>query len=171
MIVTSIYCDAGLIDRNPSPYGGTYCWRHVGPLGTGLIYGSGYLFPADVGAEVVGNNLAEFYAVWQALRSLPDGWSGKLYTDSRVAISWVWEPEGPVERLPDGWMTGCCAELARLGAIEPVRLKGHPSRKALAFGVASCGTRVSSHNKFCDTTCARLAREYKQQHGIGKPQE
>jgi ribonuclease HI len=159
VIVAAAYCDGGLISRNPSKLGGTFAWRLVGPIGTGLYHGSGVITPAEIGAEVVTNNISEFYALIQCLRALPDGWSGPVHTDSLVTIRRVWEAEEANEAIPCGWLTLACDELRRLGEVVPVHLKGHPNAEALALG-KYCGKPVSVHNKWCDQRCREEAERF-----------
>ena len=83
-----IYCDGGVISKNPSPLGGTWCWVLVSyendPEGERVDFDCGLILPSDVGLEKITNNLTELYAAHQALVYMPKGFTGLFYTDSKV---------------------------------------------------------------------------------------
>jgi ribonuclease HI len=151
-MITAIYCDGGVIARNPSPVGGTWAWCHVDAAGARIAQGSGVLpVPGTT------NNVAEFCAAVLALEAAPDGWTGRLCSDSQVTLGrlcWGWKLTG----LPLDWVQRGSLVLQRLGLVEAVLLQGHPTAADLRAGIgAKRGYPVSAHNVFCDQACSREA--------------
>jgi hypothetical protein len=166
----AVYADGGVILQNPSPHGGTWawCWTDA-PLpleGTITRQDSGLLVPAADG-ELVTNNQTEFFAVMAALRSLPDGWSGMVYTDSQVTLRRVRDPEGArMEGIPPGWVACLKRHRGRLGELHLVLLDGHPTRAHLDAGTGKRGGPVSPHNVHCDKACGRVGAWYRKEYGV-----
>jgi ribonuclease HI len=153
--ITAVYADGGCIVRNPSPHGGTWAWCFVDDAGTRVQSKSGLILPAEIGLSAVTNNVSEFAALARALRALPDGWSGPVFSDSQITLGrifWGWRDKG----LPAGWLWAAQANLRRLGKLEPVLLDGHPTKAQLASGIGKRGNRVSEHNVWCDHECGRV---------------
>lgn len=153
--IVAVYCDGGVICRNPSPYGGTWAWIALDAAGEVVARDSGVI--AEPGTT---NNVSEFVAAVRALESLPNDWSGKLYSDSQVTLgrlAWQWSLNG----LPLEWVARGANVLQRMGFFEPVLLQGHPTRAELEAGVGRRhGYPVSKWNVECDKECGRLAAEY-----------
>lgn len=159
MSPTSVYADGGVIRTNPSPHGGTWAWCWVDDAGQRIKTASGLILPADLGMETVSNNVSEFMALARALRSLPDGWSGTVFSDSRVTLGRIfegWRDKG----LPEHWLDAAARNLRRLGRVEWVLLDGHPTKQQLAEGRGKRGNLVSAHNVFVDAECQRVARQF-----------
>lgn len=162
--VTAVYADGGVVHVNPSPFAGTwaYCW--VDDAGERVREHSGLIrLDPDLGLPTVSNNQAELYALIMALKPLPDGWSGHVFSDSRISLGrlfwgfrWSNIPE-PWEAWGKGW-------IARLGPVTPVLLDGHPNRAQLAAGIGKRGNPCSPHNVRCDELCAARAEDYKAEH-------
>ena len=157
-VPTAIYADGGVIGRNPSPLGGTWAWCQV--AGDEFLCGAaGTILPIDVGAAVVTNNVTEYFALAKALRYLPDGWSGPVYSDSQITLGrffWGWKNE----QIPPRWQQALRVQLARLGTLDPVLLDGHPTRAQLAAGIGKRGNPVSRWNCWCDEQCRRQAEAF-----------
>jgi ribonuclease HI len=156
----AVYADGGVVLVNPSPHGGTwaYCW--VDAAGARVFEASGVLLPETVapGAEAVSNNDSEFFAVAKALASLPDRWSGPVYTDSRVTICRMRNIlAGFPVNLSAAWTSHAARLLGRLGPISWVLLDGHPTKAQLAAGIGKRGNPCSAHNVWCDQECGRVA--------------
>jgi ribonuclease HI len=161
--IAAIYCDGGVIAKNPSPYGGTWAWVAVDAAGELVRQDSG-----TIDARGITNNVTEFVAAIYALEAVPQGWSGTLYSDSQVTLG----------RLFHGWALGGLgvrlinrgsAVLKRLGKVEPVLLQGHPTKADLEAGIdKKRGLPVSRFNQLCDQECQRLARRYLQQLGLNE---
>jgi ribonuclease HI len=154
--IVAVYADGGVIERNPSPLGGTWAWCHVDAVGARLAHGSGVL--AVPGTT---NNVSEFAAAVLALEALPDGWAGQLCSDSQITLGrlcWGWTLTG----LPLDWVHRGSVVLARLGTLTPVLLQGHPTAADLRRGTgAKRGYPVSVHNVWCDAACQREAVAYR----------
>lgn len=164
--MVSLYCDGGVIGRNPSSVGGTWAWVHVADDGrTRTCSDSGSVTPIDVGLPTVTNNLTELLAAVRGLESLPDEWDGTVYTDSMItkhrltgSRKFVGIPEWLVERLR--------FVQARLGQYRVVLLGGHPTVADLARGSRSDGTPVSPHNAFVDRLCGEESQRFRRQSEV-----
>ena len=174
----AIYGDGGLIGRNPSRVGGTYAWCRVNGKGERVHGASGVILstlegerrllrPGDFVLDIpVTNNISEFLALLLALESLPDNWSGSVYSDSRVTLERLFK-SASLANLPLEWIDRGATARRRLGTLVPVLLKGHPSQEDLARGYRVVQTdrgperrRVSPHNHWCDERCSEQARDY-----------
>jgi ribonuclease HI len=156
-----IFCDGGVILKNPSPHGGTWAWVFVRD-GAAFLAGSGTVTPESVGLPLVENNVTELVAAVEALEAAPNDWCGVLYTDSLNTLRRLTQ-EGAK-------MNGVTAELARRCGLQRIRhrlhqregavklLDGHPTKKHLRLGVGKRGNPVSVWNVRCDETCQELAR-------------
>lgn len=168
----TLFADGGVLGSNPSPVAGTYAYCLIDPTGafvkgnSGLVISRvagdtslcGDAYPAIDGP--VTNNITEFYAILAGLESLPDGWSGRVCSDSRITLGRFWWSYA-MRGIPREWIARGGAALKRLGAIEPVLLQGHPTREDLARGIgAKRGLPVSHWNAWCDRTCNERAAEY-----------
>lgn len=157
--VAAVYADGGVIHGNPSHIGGMWAWRHVDAEGNVIAQDSGITHGWTT------NNQAEFIAAVRALEALPNGWSGKLCLDSRNTLGrlcWQWK----LKNLPAEWTKRGTIVLWRLGKIEAVQLKGHPSTADLEAGHTAKGELVSIHNQWCDHACNEQAARYLSQLGI-----
>jgi hypothetical protein len=180
--VRAVYADGGVIGRNPSKLGGTWCWcwslteklvvPSVVPFlyreGMGLALAgatekecqvTGFRVVAAPDLEVT-NNQTENLALARCLAPLPAGWEGPVYSDSQITLGRFfrgWETKGIpklwVERVQD-------AILPRLGKLKPLLLDGHPTRSQLQAGLGKRGNLVSSFNAFCDARCGQVAGTY-----------
>lgn len=150
--VLNVYTDGGCVGKNPSDIGIT--WAFCLTDENDEIVAEDFGFVRMNGGT---NNVAELYACVKALECLDAGWSGRLFSDSKITLG----------RLFEGWaMKGISKELAdmavtaveRLGAIVPVQVDGHPTKKQLAEGIGKRGNSVSKWNVRCDYLC-NLAKE------------
>jgi hypothetical protein len=168
--IVAAYADGGVIQCNPSPIGGTWAACHVTADGARVWEASGVI-PA--GSFPISNNYAEYVAALRALEALPPGWSGRLYSDSRITLGRLcgewWE--GAIHHtqaicyslngLPADEIARGRSVLGRLGPFVGVLLQGHPTRADLARGVgAKRGFPVSIHNVWADDACNRTAHAY-----------
>jgi len=157
----TLYADGGVIGANPSRVGGTWAWRLVDADGNVLDHASGDYLCGDIHGYVpVTNNFTEFLALVKGLKSLPDGWSGLVCSDSAVTLGRLfrgWKMTG----IPTWLVVAGGAALQRLGPVEHLLLDGHPTRAHLAAGVGKRGNKVSEHNRWCDEECQRIARDHK----------
>lgn len=156
--VTHVYCDGGVIRRNPSPFGGTWAFALVTSDDVCLHSDSG-LFLSTPSFKVT-NNISEQVAIIKALEFLPEKWSGTVCSDSLVALGRTfngWKknnlPRNVIERLD--------SVLTKFNSLDYELLQGHPSREELIVGRGSrTGQRVSIHNVLCDNLCSSQAKEY-----------
>jgi hypothetical protein len=97
-------------------------------------------------------------ALTRGLLSLPEGWSGAVCSDSRLALGWVfWNFKH--EQVPPVLYQKAHQARARLGRLTVIHLDGHPTAAQLLAGVGKRGNPVSEHNSWCDRECSRLADE------------
>lgn len=155
--IIAVYADGGVIGRNPSEIGGTWAWCHVDADGEYIQCASGVIRPAQIGLPAVTNNVTEFAALARALRALPDGWSGEVYSDSRITLGRFFEG-WKLEGIPENWHDCVQRHIRRLGELNWTLLDGHPTQAQLATGIGKRGNPVSRHNAWCDKECNRLAK-------------
>lgn len=154
--IIALYADGGLILRNPSDIGGSWAWCAVDADGNRLIE-SGGIVPATE-KRAITNNHMEQIAITLALEAMPAGWSGKVYSDSMVALGRIFKG-WRVTNLPANIAKRSAAAVARLGRIESVLLQGHPTKADLERGIgAKRNLPVSIHNVWCDQECSRQAK-------------
>lgn len=158
--VVEAYGDGGLFSKNPSTVGGAFAWCHVGASGEYIREGRGYVLPQDVGLDTVTNNVTELLALVFCLEALPDGWSGRLYTDSYVTLCRVRQREpGSMKKagfagVPDRLRDRVFAQQSRLGFYSVHLLGGHPTPEELIRGKRfKDDFPVSKHNVRCDEAC------------------
>lgn len=152
-----LYTDGGCIQKNPSPYGGTWAWCLVEENHSGgrlITHQSGTVLPGWYGCPVLTNNQTELLAAVMGLEAVKD--SVILCTDSLITKcrikhgnpSWKGVPKELVER----------ARAVRHLAAAVELLAGHPTKKQLLNGSKN-GVRVSRWNRYCDELCkAEAAR-------------
>lgn len=157
----NLFCDGGVITRNPSPYGGTYAWILVDNKGTRINHDNGFFSPESIGKEKVSNNASELYAVLQALefvlKEYPN-YQGHIWTDSM--ITWRRLTKSfKFNGIPD-FMRLQCLQIRRNGLWIPKHLGGHPTLKDLAMGYDNRGLPVSVHNVSCDNMCKKQSAKF-----------
>lgn len=149
--IALVCADGGVCGVNGTATHGTYAFVYIGESGAVVHCESGMVNPtADV--PRVTNNVSELVAILRALRSLPDGWSGTVYSDSENALGRVFRGWG-LAGVPECYVNYLPKVLPRLGAVEYVLLDGHPTRKQLEEGIGKRGHPVSKHNVTCDRLC------------------
>lgn len=159
MTPAEVYADGGVVMVNPSPHGGTWAWCHVAGE-RAVAEGSGAFPPSAYGMATVSNNLTEFAALLFCLEALPDGWAGRVFTDSGVTLMRFQAPDAvKMNGIPDDLVARLRAVRGRLGELAFVLLGGHPTRKELAAGRRKDGKPVSRWNVWCDHQCGRRGAE------------
>jgi ribonuclease HI len=153
----AIYTDGGLIGRNPSSLGGTWCYCWVDKINERINQDLGIILPVQYNQDIT-NNLTELYAAMKALESVPKGWTGTIYTDSKCTQSRI-TTGNRFSGIP---MTIRIKvrELRANRKYKVVLLGGHPTRKELVTGFRSDGKLVSKWNVWCDDQCKKLARRF-----------
>ena len=158
-MASELFCDGGVIGKNPSKIGGTWAWCLVED-GELARFESG-IFPARTGdplaEEIVTNNFTELYAACKALRSVQAGWKGKLYTDSRVTQVRLMESVA-FNGIPD-WLVSEAKFLRWTRKPTVVLVSGHPSKAELIAGCKKDGKPCSPWNVLCDKRCRKLAEK------------
>lgn len=161
--VVELYCDGGVIwDGSPgaSKFGGTWAWLGIDADGNVVIEQSGVV--ESTATRHVTNNHTEQIAIVKALEAMPDGWSGKLKSDSWVAVCRVFE-NGRRKNLPQNISDRSEAAVARLGKIEWTLLAGHPTKAELETGISvrKPGMPVSIYDVRVDELCTMESKNYK----------
>jgi ribonuclease HI len=153
--IVALYTDGGVFERNPSPIGGVWAWCGVNASNERVIGRVGYLSNEEHGKPVT-NNWTETLAIIEALEHMEEGWCGTVYSDSQNAIDRMISLAS--HSVPSKLRARAKAARYKCERLRFVLVKGHPSRKELAIGVAKGGRPVSEHNVWCDTACAAIKR-------------
>ena len=154
-----LYCDGGVCGPNPSSIGGTWAWVLVGEDQI-IDEGSGFISPEDMEVDRVTNNLTELYAALRGVESLPEGFRGRVYTDSIITL-YRFTDGNAFNGVPDWLRTRVLsARTSRKWHYDCVLVGGHPTRKELALGCRKDGKLVSKWNVYCDKKCGELAKKW-----------
>lgn len=164
-----IYTDGGLIGPgNPSGIGGTWAFRLIEggeKEFTVINQESGIILPQQVHMAGIESNLSEFIAMLFALRSLPDGWEGDIYCDSKNTLyRFFGEPQSDGSRkyfATNGILPTLVEDMrhqvGRMKNYNYTLLDGHPTRMQLNTGFGKRNHPVSRHNVWCDEACKEQA--------------
>lgn len=161
--MNELYTDGGCIDRNPSPFGLTYAFRIVADDAV-IGEDAHALPPSAFGVATLTNNNAELYALCMGLFSLPSGWTGRVNSDSQLALGWIFF-DYKTDTIPAS-LLGCLRDARHIVRRSPGQftwrlLQGHPTRADLARGIgAKRGFPVSIHNVACDRACRRAGQTF-----------
>ena len=159
--MNSLFCDGGVIKKNPSKIGGTWACKIVNGSAVGTF--SGVITPAEAHVAAVTNNLTEMFALVNGLMRLDWNWVGTIYSDSQITIGraklgWKWK------NIPQWLYELFGREAARhhdyWDSIQWVLLGGHPTKKDLERGFRDDMAPVHINNVWCDQECQRLAKEF-----------
>ena len=163
-VVTTLYSDGGVVERNPSPVAGVWAWCAADQTGWRVIEDGGFILATD---GQISNNQMEWCAAMLALEAMPNGWSGALLTDSRNVLdrlaylrAHLGLPDSQVvvpKNLPWQWYRRMVTSLLRLGEIDFRHVKGHPTAADLKRGFTASGQPVSDQQVWCDAECGRQA--------------
>jgi ribonuclease HI len=169
----SIFCDGGVISRNPSEHGGTYAFFFLDEQENEIACGSGFVLPESKASESVPeadfwfcehshitNNVTELAAVVFALQQLPDGFEGTLYSDSYVTLCRMRNKNPRWVGVPDALKAATLVERERHPNITYVLLDGHPTKDQLAAKIGKRGNPCSPWNVRCDKRCGELAKAF-----------
>lgn len=158
----AVYCDGGVVSKNPSTIGGTWGWCAVNSADERVIERAGFV-PTTLARTLITNNHTEQIAIVLALEAMPTGWSGTVYSDSQIALGRIFKGYA-CRNLPMVIQTRTQAALRRLGVLKYVHLSGHPTKQELMQGYSDRHeTRlpVSIHNKWCDEAATQVAERVK----------
>jgi ribonuclease HI len=155
--VMVMYCDGGVVRRNPSPIGGTWACVFVGMAGEEVERASGFVGRDHVGMDVT-NNYTELLATVEGMERLEDGWDGCIQTDSNVTRFRLTLEKPSMHGIPQALRDRLAACKARLGKFDVTLLNGHPTKDELFKGVGRRGLPTSRWNVLCDQLCGEEAR-------------
>jgi len=147
--VENLYADGGVVNRNPSDFGGTWAFVATDENDELLFSKSGF-YQAPIGKTT--NNHTELVAVLEALESMPDGWNGTLVSDSEITLGRV-SKGWALKNVPSELVVRLRNVLQRLGKIKVKHVDGHPSKAQLASGIGKRGNPVSKWNVEADRLC------------------
>lgn len=159
-LAAEIFADGGVVAVNPSPYAGT--WAYVLVRDGEIVHDrSGYLLPTDIGRDVVTNNNSELMAILAVISQLPDGFVGRVNSDSWIALGWVFQ-NYKTDSIPPALLAHLDAAKERLKSLRLTwrLLDGHPTKDQLATGRGKRGNPVSEWNARCDRVCSELAAKF-----------
>ncbi len=153
-MIAHLYTDGGVIQKNPSPIGGTWAYcividNIVHSSGSGVI-GVSSDWPT------VSNNYSEMMAMIRGLeaistyRVLFDVSCDSAVTIGRIVNSYAWR------NLPNDLVLRYQKLRERFNdfkGIDFVQLDGHPTRDQLRSGIGHRGHPVSQWNVWCDKQC------------------
>lgn len=157
-----LFTDGGVIGANPSTTGGTWAWVRV-ENSKEVDRGVGLLLPETLGVQTVSNNNTELLALLRGIECLPDNWNGMVYSDSGIALGWVFR-QFRLDSVPDylrGLLSGTLIGAKERGVVMDCRLlAGHPTKADLEAGYRvkkAPHYPVSPFNVLCDDLCTRRA--------------
>lgn len=144
-MITELYIASGLIGSNPSAIGATYANRLIHHSGRGFDQ-SGVLPAWKIEFHgVVTNNQAEMYAMLEALRRLPEGFSGSIYSRSNVTLG----------RISKGWRwTNIPSWMHMVFIVNRKRLMNWDQIKFILVDAKH------EHYKACEQLCAAAGDKY-----------
>jgi ribonuclease HI len=158
-----VYCDGGVIERNPSPIGGTWAWvavscgRKVDDDSGLIIPGQTKLLPkgdpiVELGHKIT-NNFMELFAAWQALNRPCVLWTDSEVTKHRLTAgrSFAGIPQ---------WLRLKILDLRRTGLWTVELVAGHATKAELEAGISKRGHPTSKWNSWCDARCRLEAETY-----------
>ncbi len=156
---TYLYSDGGLVNRNPSTYGGTWAWVRVCDCKV-VKKASGVVTPKQINRKTVTNNLSELLAAVLAVEDmLLDNpyWEGILYTDSKITQARLTFSK-KFANIP-GQLKDRTIKI-RPALKKVILLSGHPTLNELFDGYSKRGYPVSRYNKMCDDMCQDEAKKF-----------
>ncbi len=167
MLVKELYTDGGLGGKNnPCILGCTWAWCHVTDDAI-VNHDSGFIEPWEVGQTALTNNYAELTAMIRGLDALPNGWDGRVFTDSIVTLYRVAQPrKASFTGISDDQRAKLIAVKERLGSFVINLVKGHPTKKDRRHGVRKDGRAISKWNVWCDEACVTERENFKKDLAI-----
>jgi hypothetical protein len=172
--IVDAYPDGGIVYPNPSPHGGSWAVVYVRPMLPNdhpqaefveSVEISGHVTPAEFGLERVENNLMETFAVLQALKLVPPGYTLRaVYGDNVNSLRRGKTPTRGKFKWVPLWVRNELIEYRGRHDPEFILIGGHPTRKDLGRGHrlkedGTPGLPVSRHNKRADELCTAEVRK------------
>jgi ribonuclease HI len=161
----SVYADGGVLEPRGCS-AGSFAWIATNAAGE-MIHAESGLIEANDYIPLVTNNQTEFLALLRALESMPDGWNGRVCSDSGITLGRFgqgWR----LKNIPPSWCIRLGAVLRRLD-LKPENFilhKGHPTAADLALGRGQRERSgrwypVNIHQEACDKMCGKMLRRYR----------
>ncbi len=147
--VANLYCDGGVVGKNPSDFGGSWAFVATDENDEYLFHKSG--FHQTVGQQTT-NNHTELIATIKALEEMDENWSGVLLSDSEITLGRIFSG-WKMKNVPHEYIVRLYKAKARLGNITGQHLDGHPTVKQLEVGKGKNGNPVSKWNYMADKLC------------------
>lgn len=182
--IKEVYCDGGLISRNPSHIGGSWAFVAVDE-NRHFLYSCADVIVFNKEQRQKGifitNNTTETIAICKALEYLPYGWEGTIVSDSECALTrLVGNPK--FQGCPGNVINRFKQARERLGRLSIIQVSGHPDDKDLQGVNGYChktglplGRKidkngnpfpVSMWNEYCDILCGEVMEPYKIKKGV-----
>lgn len=158
---THIYCDGGVVGKNPSDFGGT--WAFVCVRDDEVVAEQSGFVPTVSGRKFT-NNWSEQIAMIRALEYMPEQWSGIICSDSKVALGRMFQG-WKCNNLPSNIGKRMRSCLKKLGKVYPQHIGGHPTKDELILGINSSGDIVSKWNVRADELCNLEVKKYFESKG------
>jgi len=159
----NLYTDGGVIQKNPSPIGGTWAWVLTGDDDQIIDQDSGVV-SADENGGPVTNTQMELYAIIQGLLKVRNPSALKhVYSDSNVSLGRVFKGWS-LNNIPSGMIRLLGLAKERYPwiqvKVQHTLLDGHPTKAQLEAGIGKRGHPVSKWNVLCDKMCNEAGAEY-----------
>ncbi len=156
--VPCVFTDGGLMSSNPSTVGGTWAWVRINEEGDVTDCKSGVLLPHHLQLTTVTNNQSEMTAIYKALKGIPSGWKGRLYSDSQICLTWI-QSKKKWKNCPEWLESMVKTEIQRIhnsgGCVYFRHLDGHQE-----------GSHFHQWNCRCDQMCNEQRTLYEERNGI-----
>ena len=159
--VTHIYCDGGVLGRNPSKFGGT--WAFVCVRDDEVVEEQSGVVETIPG-RLFTNNWSEQIAIIKALENMPEQWSGVVCSDSKVALGRTFQG-WKCNNLPSNIGKRMRSCLKPLGKVTWQHVGGHPTKEDLHRGRNLSGDLVSKWNVRADELCNLEVKKYFESKG------
>lgn len=159
--VNFLYTDGGVIQKNPSPIGGTWAYCVVSPDGD-LLYEDYDVVPAKKLGGMATNNQMELLAIIRGLQTITRDSIVHMCSDSQVSLQRVFLGAS-MSNIPDWMVDALEIEKSRLALFKKFKytlLAGHPTKAQLVDGFGKNHHPVSKWNVWVDGLCHKAADEY-----------
>lgn len=160
--VNRLYTDGGVIQKNPSPIGGTWAYCLVTIKGN-LMYEDYDVERADrFNGKLVTNNQMELLAVIRGLQTLRRDMVVHICSDSEITLGRLFHGYA-MENIPEWMLEELAQERSRLTQFKNFKytlLSGHPTKSQLITGTGRNSHPVSQWNQRADSLCKLAGKEY-----------